>query len=231
MNNTSRALGHAALLRTLLGVALALAVLGDAPALGQERDAAEPDAAPATTAQRQGTSDTRGPARTTDPGQSVVRPWYFTATAGPAWFGGDDVSDATSFAGQVRLARDLSDEAYLVGSYLFAMPETETDTAGGGTDEDSHDLHAFTFGAGLRGDVTQEVQLFIEPRAGVLFGSDIDAAFAFTLAGGVDFRVTEGVAVRFEVTGLLTDAEIDTGGADANLESGFLASFGVSFEF
>ena len=211
--------------------ALLVTVIGQAPARGQEGETVTPDGDSRTTAGRQWSYDTRGPRHATGPGQSVVRPWYFTASAGVGWFGGDDISDTPGFAGQLRLARDLSDEAYLVGSYLFALPETEVTTPGGGTDEDRHDLHAFTFGAGLRGDVTREAQLFIEPRVGVLFGSDIDAAFAFTLSGGVDFFVTEGVAVRFEVTGLLTDADIDTSGPTANLESGFIANFGVSFEF
>ena len=216
-----------------LAVFLAVAFSGSA-ARGQEAPG-DPDGG--TTAPRDWDYSSRGPERT--PGQSSGRqwwetgPWFIVPSLGGGWFDGDGMSDSPAFIAQLQVARELSGEAYLFGSYLFALPETDGDDAspGGGIDNETHDLHAFTLGAGLRGQINPDFRLFLEPHGGVLFGSDIDAAGVFALAAGVDLVVTEGVSVRFAVTGLLTGADIDTGGADAELESGIIGTFGVSFEF
>lgn len=191
-----------------------------------------------TTTERRWSYSSRGPgrnlARASDPSASwwETGPWYGGVSAGPAWFGGDGLADSTDFAAEARVARDLTDNIYLLGSYTFAIVESEGDAAlGGSGDEERHDLHIFTLGVGFRADVTPEVKLFIEPRAGLLFGSDADAAPVGALTGGVDVSVTEGIALRFAVTGLLTDSAISRDGPDANLESGVYATLGVTFEF
>jgi hypothetical protein len=189
-----------------------------------------------TTAERGWTYDTRGPNRSAANqrgGQWWENgPWFVALGAGPAWFGGDDLGDSVSFAAQARVGREITDEVYVVGSYLLAFPETDvTDPASGSTADDRHDLHAVTFGVGFQGEVTPEVRLFVEPRAGVAFGSDIDAAPVGAVTAGVALYPTEGIAVRFEVTGLVTDADVDTDAGDAKVKTGVVGTFGVSFEF
>jgi hypothetical protein len=159
-------------------------------------------------------------------------PWSVAASFGPAWFAGDGISSTTDFAAEARLARDLSHDVYLLGSYTFLLAETKvTDPATGSSDEEDHDLHAISFGAGFRLDVTDEVQLFIEPKAGVLFGGDTDPAPVGMLSAGLEVLAAEGVRVRVAVTGLVTDADISTKGRDANLDSGVFGSVGIVFEF
>ena len=218
--------------RRLFTLAILLAgVAFDGGVLGQE-DAGAGDAG--TTSSRDWSYPPRGPdrGRGDRPGGQWWEsgPWHASAGVGAGWFGGDDLSDSAAFAAQLRVGCDLSDEAYFVGSYLFASPET--DGGAGDAADESHDLHVLTLGVGLRADVTDGVRLFVEPRAGALFGSGVDAAPVGALTGGVDFFVAEGISIRLELTGLITDAEIDTGDAgSANLDSGVIGSFGISFEF
>ena len=194
------------------------------------------DDAGSTTAQRDWSYSSRGPtrseARASDPNRSAwdQGSWYASISAGPAWFGGDNMSNSTGFALEGRVARDLTDEVYLLASYTFALAESKPGPDSFGGDE-HHDLHAFAFGVGFRFEVTPEVQFFVEPRAGVLFGSDADAAPVGMLSGGVEVSVTEGIAVRFTITGLVTDSTISRRGTDANVDSGVMGTFGVSFEF
>ena len=202
-----------------------------APARGQEGD-------DATTTPRDWAYPSRGPGpgqgQHTDPNRSWwdTGSWYASVSAGPAWFGGDDMSDSVDFAVEGRVARDLSDEVYLVGSYTFAIAETQaSDVPGASDDEEKHDLHILAAGFGVRFDLSRDAQLFIEPRAGVLFGSDSDAAPVGLLSGGVDLIVTEGIVVRFAVTGFVTDSDIDRNGPDANLETGVMGTLGIAFEF
>jgi hypothetical protein len=159
-------------------------------------------------------------------------PWSVAASFGPAWFTGDGVSGNTDFAAEARLARDVSHDVYLLGSYSFLDVETKVDDpTTGSSREQSHDLHAVCFGAGFRVDLTEEVQLFIEPKAGVLFGGDTDAAPVGMLSAGVEISATEGVWIRLAVTGLVTDANINTNHTHANLDSGVFATVGIAFEF
>ena len=207
--------------------ALPLSSWGAVAARAQNTDA------DTTTSERAWAYPSRGPsrsqARAADPNRSWwdQGSWYASATAGPAWFGGDGLSRSADFAAEGRIARDLTDEVYLVGSYTFALAETKGDAAGLGGDE-THDLHAFALGVGFRFEATPEVQFFIEPRVGVLFGSDADTAPVGMLSGGVEVSVTEGIAVRFAVTGLITDSSISREGAD---DSGVMGTLGIAFEF
>jgi hypothetical protein len=158
-------------------------------------------------------------------------PWEVSASAGAAWVGGDDLAGSLDMAAQLRLAKYLSDHVYLSGSYLFALTETEFEPLGGGPEEtDDHDLHVATVGVGFRFEVTPDVRLFVEPRIGVLFG-DADTAPAGGVAGGLELEVTEGIALRFEALGLVTDSSIDTDAGEADIDSVAAFTMGVVFEF
>jgi hypothetical protein len=212
---------------TLTAVALASTIAGAAQA--QDSDST-------TTSDRNWAYPSRGPsrseARAPDPNRPGWDPysWYASVSAGPAWFGGDRMSNSAGFAAEGRVAHDLTDEVYVLGAYTFALAETrvrEELVA----DHDTHDLHVFSAGVGFRFDASPEVQFFLEPRVGVLFGGDADAAPVGILSGGVELSVTEGIAVRFAVTGLVTDSDINTSGFDANLNSGVIGTLGIAFEF
>ena len=189
-----------------------------------------------TTDQREWNYSSRGPARreagSRDPGRSWWNegPWHASIAAGPAWFGGDNISDSVGFVAEVKLARDLTDEVYALASYDLLTAKTEPDPDSFGSDE-SHVLHTLALGVGFRFEVTPEVELFLEPRAGILFGGDADAAPAGLLSGGIEVSVTEGIAIRFALTGLLTDSTLSTSGPDGELESGVMGTLGISFEF
>jgi len=190
----------------------------------------------ATTSERNWAYSSRGPsrsqARASDPNRSWwdQGSWYASISAGPAWFDGDGLSGSADFAAEARVARELSDEVYLLGSYTFALVESDGASAGSGDDE-THDLHVLALGVGFRFEATPEVQFFVEPRVGVLFGSDADAAPVGMLSGGVEVSVTEGIAVRFAITALVTDSDISREGQDAKVDSGVMGMLGVSFEF
>jgi hypothetical protein len=228
---------HAWRVRCWAAGALVLIVVGAAPARAggylTQDDAA--DGGARTTADRAWTYDTRGPNQSAaeKPGTQwwETGPWFMVVSAGPAWFDGDDMANSVTFAGQVRVGRELSRSAYLFGSYLFALPETHITGPGGNSDFDSHDLHAVTFGGGVQAVLSPEFRLYLEPHLGVLFGSDIDAAPVGALTGGFALYATDYVAMRFEVTGLVTDATIDTSAGDAEIDTGVIVSFGVLFEF
>jgi hypothetical protein len=229
---TPRPLESTPSFRVLTALGLALAAASGGATYAQESDSRP------TTGEREWAYPSRGPSRAEARAANANRPgwdpysWYASVSAGPAWFNGDGLSDSADFAAEGRLAHDLTDEVYLVGAYTFALTETEGDDGlGGSTDEDTVDLHIFSFGVGFRLEATPEVHFFIEPRAGVLFGSDADAAPVGLLSGGVELAVTEGIAVRFAVTGLITDSDINTEGPDANLDSGVMGTLGIAFEF
>jgi hypothetical protein len=190
----------------------------------------------ATTAERNWEYPSRGPsrseARAADPNRSGwdPYPWHWSVAAGPAWFNGDNLSDTPAFAVEARLAKDLTDEVYLVGSYDFALVESELGSNSFLSSE-WHDVHALAFGVGFGFDLTPEVQFFVEPRAGVLFGSDADVAPVVLLSAGLEASVTEVIAVRFAITGLVTDTDINRDNADAHIDSGIMGTFGIAFEF
>lgn len=226
--------------RGRLGVAsmFVLIALGAVPARAAElavQDDGAADGGSRTTADRAWTYDTRGPSQSgaVKPGTQwwETGPWFVIVSAGPAWFDGDDLDNSVSFAAQVRVARELSRNAYIVGGYLFALPETDVTNASGASNHDRHDLHAVTIGAGMQGDVSPDFRLYVEPHIGVLFGSDIDAAAVGSVTAGVAFFATDQLAMRFEITGLVTDATIDTNAGDARIKAGIVGSFGISFEF
>ena len=158
-------------------------------------------------------------------------PWEVSVSAGAAWVGGDDLSDSMDFAAQLRLGKQLSNEVYVAGSYLFAIAETQFESPLGGPDEtEDHDLHIASLGVGLRLEVTEEILFFVEPRIGVIFG-DADTGPVAGFAGGVELAVTEGVALRFEVLGLAADTSLDTAFGDADVDSVAAFTLGVTFEF
>jgi hypothetical protein len=189
----------------------------------------------ATTSQRDWAYSSRGPARgQSDPNKSWwdTGYWYGSVSAGPAWFGGSEMSDSVDFSIEGRIARDLSDDVYLVGSYTFALAETKpADVPGASSEEEKHDLHMLAVGFGLRLEPAPDLQFFLEPRVGLLVGSDADAAPVGILSAGVELSVTEGIAVRFAVTGFVTDSDIERDGPDANLDSGVMGTLGISFAF
>jgi hypothetical protein len=78
--------------------------------------------------------------------------------------------------------------------------------------------------------VTPEVRLFVEPRVGVLFG-DADTGPVGGVAGGLELAVTEGIGLRFEALGLVTDSTLDTAFGDADVDSLAAFTMGIVFEF
>ena len=143
---------------------------------------------------------------------------------------GDNLSGSPAFVAEGRLAKDLTDEAYIVAAYDFVLVESESQESGS-TDTAWHDLDAFTFGAGFRLPVSPEVHFFFEPRGGVLFGSDADVAPVGMLSAGLEATAAEGITVRFAITGLATGTDISRNGTDARVESGIMGTFGIAFEF
>ena len=190
-----------------------------------------------TTAERDWAYPTKGPTReqARTPGPEAPwwqqGPWYAGVEAGIGWFDGDGLTNAPDFVAEGRIACDLADEFYLLGSYTFALAETEVETLAGDSEQEKHDIHVLAFGMGARFLASPEMQLFVEPRVGVLFGSDADVAPAGMLSAGIDLFATEGLAVRFAVTGMVTDSDINTDGEDANLRSGVMGTLGIVFEF
>jgi hypothetical protein len=196
--------------------------------------AQDPDSSP-TTADRNWQYPSHGPTRSeakaADPNRSTwdLYPWHASVSGGPAWFGGENLSGSPAFVAEGRLAKDLTDEAYVVAAYDFVLVESETEASS--LSSEWHDLHAFTFGAGFRLPLSQEVHFFFEPRGGVLFGSDADVAPVGMLSAGLEAMAAEGITVRFAITGLATGTDISRNGTDARVESGIIGTFGISFEF
>ena len=219
----------------LVYAACACLLIAAAPVVTRAQETRPDDA---TTSDRDWAYPTRGPtreqARSADPNRPLWQegPWFGSVAAGLVWFDGDNLSGSADFAADLRLGFDLSNEASLVASYTFALAETEVPSSGGGSvDEETHDIHILALGVDLQADVTHELRLFIEPRVGVLFGSDADVAPVGMLSGGVALTVVEGTTLRLAVTGLVTDSDINTSGEDANLDTGVMATLGLAFEF
>src|SRR5205085_3055221 len=99
--------------------------------------------------------------------------WWVSGTAGVAWFSGDGaVNGEAGFTAELRAAREIANNFYVVGSYLLAVPRTQvTDPVSGSTDRESHAVHVPTIGIGYRAEITPELHLFVEPRIGGIFGS------------------------------------------------------------
>jgi hypothetical protein len=154
-------------------------------------------------------------------------PWEASVSLGAAWFGELATSNSPGLAAQLRVAKNISDEAYVSANYLFALAEAETDTPNGQQD---HDVHIATIGIGLRADVTNELAFFAEPRIGAIFG-DVEAGVAAGLAAGLELEVTEGILLRFEALGMGLDSSIDTGSGNSDLELVLAFTMGVVFEF
>ncbi|HZN65446.1 MAG TPA: hypothetical protein VFB66_09095 [Tepidisphaeraceae bacterium] len=158
-------------------------------------------------------------------------PWEISASAGAAWVGDEDVDGSLNFAGQLRLGKYVGNNVSVVGSYLFALAETEIEPPGGGPVESSdHNLHVGMIGVCMRLDLTPEMRLFIEPRIGVIFG-DADTGPAGGAAGGLELEVTDNIFLRFEALGLLADSTIDTDAGDADVDGIAAFTLGIVFEF
>lgn len=157
--------------------------------------------------------------------------WHFSAGGGVAFFSGDDAVDGEAgFAAEVKLAREMTGDFYVVGSYLVAVAQSELPDPDGGTDQDDHILHVPTIGIGLRVEATPSVTLFVEPKVGVVFG-DADAGPAAGATAGVDFEIQPGLDLRVGFTALFTDATLDTDAGDADLNGIFSVGVGLVFEF
>src|SRR5690242_6092268 len=108
-----RQLGWPLSLRLLVAVVVVVAVSTFA-------DAQDPDSSRTTTAERNWQYPSHGPTRAqagaADPNRSTwdLYPWHASVTAGPAWFGGDNLSGSPAFVAEGRLAKDLTDEVYAV---------------------------------------------------------------------------------------------------------------------
>jgi hypothetical protein len=157
--------------------------------------------------------------------------WFVSGTAGIGWFTGDDGIDGDpGFTLELRGAREITGDFYVVGSYLLAFAKTEVSLEGT-SDRDTHVLHVPTIGLGYRAELSPEVHLFVEPRLGVLFGSDADAAPVGGAAAGVELEVRPGLLVNVRLTGLFTDASLDTAGLDQDLNGIFSVGVGLTWEF
>jgi hypothetical protein len=159
--------------------------------------------------------------------------WFFSGSAGIALFSGSDAVDGQAgFAAELRAAREISGDFYVVGSYLLAVPRTEvTDPLSGSTDRESHALHALTIGLGYRAEITPEIHLFVEPRIGGLFGTDVDAAPIGGASAGIEIDLRPGLAVNVRFTGLFTDTQMDTRVGDVHLNGIWSVGVGLTFEF
>ena len=162
----------------------------------------------------------------------VGAPWHFSATAGLAFFAGDDaIDDRPGFGAELSVSRDLASEFYVAGAYLLGFARTEVeDPLGGSADSDTEVLHALTLGVGFRGELSPEVSLFVEPKIGAVIGGD-DAGPAGGASAGLDIELQPGLAVRVNFTGLFTDTDVETPAGDANLNGVFTAGVGLVFEF
>jgi hypothetical protein len=157
--------------------------------------------------------------------------WHFAAGAGVAWFtGDDDVDSDPGFSAEVRVARDMTDDLYVVGSYLLTVPRTETPDPDGGTDRDDYVLHVPTIGVGARLEAGPSVSLFVEPRIGAIFG-DADAGPVGGATAGAIIEIQPGLNLRVSFTGLFTDSTLDTPVGDADLNGIFNVGVGLVFEF
>jgi hypothetical protein len=157
--------------------------------------------------------------------------WYFSAGAGVAWFSGDAAVDGDpGFSAQLRLAREMTGDLYVVGSYLVAVATTETPDPNGGIDRGDHVLHVPTIGIGVRLEATPAVGIFIEPQVGAIFG-DADAGPVGGATAGVLFEIQPGLNLRVGFTGLFTDSTLDTPAGNADLNGIFSVGVGLVFEF
>lgn len=157
--------------------------------------------------------------------------WHFSAGAGVAFFTGDDAVDGDpGFSAELRLAREMTGDFYVVGSYLVATAETESPDPDGATDRDDYFLHVPTIGIGLRVEATPSIHLFVEPKVGAVFG-DVDAAPVGGATAGADFEIQSGLSLRVGITGLFTDAALDTPAGDVDLSGIFSVGVGLVFEF
>ena len=159
--------------------------------------------------------------------------WFGSASIGAVFFSGDDeIENGPGFGAELKIGRELASDFYVVGSYLFAVAETEVfDPADDTFDDDSHMLHVPTIGVGFRAEFTPEVHAFLEPRIGALLGNDVDVGPAVGGSAGVEIRLDPGIAVRLSFTGLFTDSSIDTAAGDADLNAIWSVGVGLAFEF
>jgi hypothetical protein len=159
--------------------------------------------------------------------------WFFSGSAGIAWFTGSNAVDGQpGFAAELRAAREISGDFYVVGSYLLAVPRTEViDPLSGSIDRESHGLHIASIGLGYRAEITPEIHLFVEPRIGGVFGTDVDAAPIGGASAGVEIDVRPGLAVNVRFTGLFTDTQVDTRIGNVDLNGIWSVGVGLTFEF
>jgi hypothetical protein len=164
--------------------------------------------------------------------EGSAEPWYLSVAPGIAFFSGDDVDADPGFFVEARLSRDLTEDVYVVGAYLFTGAGTETpDPLGGSDDSETHYLHVPTIGVGLRAELNPEIHLFIEPRIGAVLTDDGDAGPAGGAAAGVTIELDPGISVIVGFTGLVTDTTLETDAGDADLDAIWLVGVGLMFEF
>jgi hypothetical protein len=204
----------------LLCLVAAVALATGSPALAQDED-------------RVPTAARRAAEWHPSPEGSNSDAWFFSGAVGVGWFSGDRaVNGQPGFTAELRAAREISSNFYVVGSYLLAIPRTEvSDPLTGTTETGNHALHVPTIGLGYRAEVTPEVHLYIEPRIGGVFGGDVDAAPAGGASAGVQIDIRPGMAVDVRFTGLLTDTKIDTRAGDVDLSGIWSIGLGLTFEF
>lgn len=165
------------------------------------------------------------------PGSSDAGAWFASASVGPAWFSGDRIDEGPDFFAQFRFGRELTREVYLVGSYGIGFVTTDVRTPDGSRDEETHDLHAVTGGFGVRLELAPEFEVFVEPRVGMVFGSDAHLGPAGGGTAGLSLQAAEGLYLRLELTGLVADTSLDTRGRNADLDALWSVGLGLQFEF
>ena len=158
---------------------------------------------------------------------------FGSASVGTVFFSGDDeIENGPGFGAELKVGRELASDFYVVGSYLFAVAETETiDPLDGTFDEDPHTLHVPTIGVGFRAAFTPEIHAFVEPRVGALLGGDVDGGPVGGGSAGVEIQLDPGIAVRVSFTGLFTDSSLETAAGDVDLNGIWSVGVGLAFEF
>ena len=181
--------------------------------------------------------------------------WTALLTAGAGGFSGDNIGDDPDFAAQARLRLALSEHSYLTGgtfygrvAHQFEQEETffkqiiRIDPNTGQIiirnvqrtrivqHEDESRINFISFGAGLRDEVSEDLDGYVEARLGPIFGGDVDTSLAAAVSAGLGLALNESGNARLvlDATGLFTDAEV---GPQGELEFGWMVGLGIQIEF
>lgn len=158
--------------------------------------------------------------------------WFFSGTAGIAWFSGDDAVDGEpGFTIEARAARELTSGFYVVGSYILGVAQTQVTDLAGDIHDDSHLFHIPSIGVGFRAEVTPEIHLFVEPRVGGIFGGDVDAGPVAGASAGAEFELDPGLLIHVRFSGLFAETSLQTPAGDADLDGIFSVGVGLTWEF